>query len=296
MNIARTVLNLARYSHRRANIAVVYVRQVNRPYHVSSRMNSGTASSQPSDSVMTSAIPAQNSNSSSSSDTVVPSEAASPKASTVSRPPPRRPVKKSRMELLLDPFVQLGVGVRDAVTNFVRDFVDDVKFVATRDFSEVLTPKTVFLAGGSASTSSPRTAQAKRRVNATDTHGSNNMTMFEKVHSDSEYGGASTCSSEVMFTTGAPVSFDSNNTTTSTTTPTTPTPTTATTATQEEVCEGESIASYVRFQGELNFAIDKNAKRKTFGFCAAQAVCLRTMDLKVCICVQAVHDCNCDAA
>jgi hypothetical protein len=161
-------------------------------------------------------------------------------------------MKKSKTEFMLEPFIQLGVSIRDNVTNFVQDFVNDVKFVTTRDFSEVVTPKTVFLAGGSTSTSSARTAQAKRRVNASDSHGSNNMTMFEKVHSDSEYGGASTCSSEVVF-----AQDDSPQ------------------------CEGEAIASYVRFQGHLNFTSDRNAKRKTFGFCAAQAICLRTMDLKV---------------
>jgi hypothetical protein len=166
-------------------------------------------------------------------------------------------VKKSRTEFLLDPFVQLGASIRDNVTNFVKDFVDDVKFVTTRDFSEVVTPKTVFLAGGSATTSSARTAQAKRRVNASDAYGSNNMTMFEKVHSDSEYGGGSTCSSEVVFSPG-----DGSS--------------------PQPQCEGEAIPAFVRFQGELNFTADRNAKRKTFGFCAAQAICLRTMDLKVC--------------
>lgn len=72
---------------------------------------------------------------------------------------------------------------------------------------------------------------------------------FMKVHSDAEYGGLSNCSTEVRI--GDRVVDRSD----------------------------ESEASYVRFKGELRFPVHEDAKVKTNGFCAAQAVCRRVLDL-----------------
>lgn len=78
------------------------------------------------------------------------------------------------------------------------------------------------------------------------------VTRFTKTHSDSEYGGKSNCSSRIL--NERPSDEDIYD-------------------------ESKEDTSFVRFRGELNFPENKDAKIKTTGFCAAQAVCRKVIDL-----------------
>jgi hypothetical protein len=107
--------------------------------------------------------------------------------------------------------------IRDSMTGFASEFIHDVKFVATRDFSE--SPQDIVI----------------------DDPEKQLISRFSKVHSDADYGGKSVCMSEILP-------------------------------------EGKN-SSFVRFQGTLDYEVNKDAKIKRTGFCAAQAVCKKTLDL-----------------
>lgn len=108
-----------------------------------------------------------------------------------------------------------------------EDFINDVKYITgpASNFTDAIKPLRI------------------------DT--SKKMTRFSKIHSDSEYGGKSFCSSRILQDDDVPSTEN---------------------ATSED-------NSFVRFQGELNFPENKDAKIKTSGFCAAQAVCRKVLDL-----------------
>jgi hypothetical protein len=78
------------------------------------------------------------------------------------------------------------------------------------------------------------------------------ITRFSKIHSDAEYGGMSHCSSKVLGEDERELP-----------------PETA------EITDN----SFVRFSGELNFPENKDNKIKRSGFCGAQAVCRKVLDL-----------------
>lgn len=77
------------------------------------------------------------------------------------------------------------------------------------------------------------------------------VTRFTKIHSDSEYGGKSFCSSKIHTSDG----------------------------TELPSIDSDDVNSFVRFSGELNFPENRDAKIKRSGFCAAQAVCRKVLDL-----------------
>lgn len=74
---------------------------------------------------------------------------------------------------------------------------------------------------------------------------------FVKTHCDAEYGGLSHCSTKILYEEKR----------------------------DQSESEIEIDDSYVRFEGELNFPENRDAKVKTSGFCATQAVCKKVLDL-----------------
>ena len=126
-----------------------------------------------------------------------------------------------------------------SIRGTLEDFVKDVKFVTgpVSNYFDHVTPLRLDIGNG--------------------------VTRFTKTHSDTEDGGNSYCSSQVVkedaqgrvvLVTKETMSSDSSKT-------------------SEE-------NTFVRFFGDLNFKTDMDAKIKTSGFCAAQAVCRKVLDLE----------------